>query len=100
MNLEVQGIVSSKTGEPLVQLRQNQNGRPPVEFQVSPGDARQIAQQLQEAATNAVYDAAIWLWAKETWPNDPEMGGRMLQLIREHRADAWGLPDTPEDWRP
>jgi hypothetical protein len=28
------------------------------------------------------------------------MGARMLKLIRDFRADAWGLPDQPDDWRP
>jgi hypothetical protein len=98
--LEVQGIVSAATGEPLVQFRQlNGDGEVEAEWRASPGEAREMAQQVQEAATNAVYDAAIILWAKETWPDDPAMGARMLTLIRDHRADAWGLPDQPEDWR-
>jgi hypothetical protein len=98
--LEVQGIVSSRTGEPLVQFRQVEDGREPIEFQVPPADAREMAQQIVEAAMNAVYDAAIWAWAKEQWPDDPSMGAGLIDIIRRHRADAWGLPDQPEDWRP
>lgn len=67
-------------------------------WQASPAQAREMAQQVQEAATNAVYDAAIALWARETWPNDPMVGANMLRIIREHRADSWGLPDQPDDW--
>lgn len=98
--LEVQGIVSAQTGLPLVQFRQlGDDGKLEAGWQATPAEAREMAQQVQEAATNAVYDAALILWAKETWPDDPAMGARMLQLIRDHRADAWGLPDQPEDWR-
>jgi hypothetical protein len=97
--LEVQGIVSASTGEPLVQFRQVVDGKSVAEWQAPPADAREMAQQVIEAAMNAVYDAAIIAWAKETWPDDPLMGSRMLQLIRDYRADTWGLPDQPEDWR-
>jgi hypothetical protein len=97
--LEVQGIVSSKTDEPLVQFRQlDDDGKLVVGWQTSVGEAREMAQQVVEAAMNATYDAAIVAWAKETWPDDPNMGGRMLMLIRDYRADAWGLPDQPDDW--
>ena len=97
--LEVQGIVSAKTGEPLVQFRQvEDDGRVSAEWQSVPADAREMAQQVVEAAMNAVYDAAIIAWAKETWPDDEMMGARMLMLIRDYRADSWGLPDQPKDW--
>jgi hypothetical protein len=98
--LEVQGIVSAKTGEPLVQFRQlDDDGTVRAEWQAIPVEAREMAQQVVEATMNAVYDAAIMSWAKEAWPDDPMMGARMLALIRDYRADAWGLPDQPEDWR-
>jgi len=98
--LEVQGIVSASTGLPFVQFRQVEDGQAVAQWQASPAEAREMAQQVVEAAMNAVYDAAIVAWAKETWPEDGEaMAGRMLMLIRDHRADAWGLPDQPEDWR-
>jgi hypothetical protein len=98
--LEVQGIVSAKTGEPLVQFRQlDDDGKVEAEWQTLPVEAREMAQQVVEAAMNAVYDAALVAWAKETWPDDPVMGPRMLALIREYRADTWGLPDQPDDWR-
>ena len=98
--LEVQGIVSAKTGEPLVQFRQlDDDGQLQAGWQVPPADAREMAQQVVEAAMNAVYDAALIAWAKEAWPDDEEMGARIVDLIRRYRADAWGLPDQPEDWR-
>jgi hypothetical protein len=96
--LEVQGIVSIKTGEPLVQLRQlDENDVEESGFQVSPAEAREIAQNIQEAATNAVYDAALIAWAKES--DNKDMGIMLVDLIRRFRADKWGLPDRPEDWR-
>lgn len=99
-HLEVQGIVSAQTGEPLVQFRQlDDDGELQAGWQAVPVDAREMAQQIVEAAMNAVYDAALWTWAKEIWPDDPEMGWRMLDLIRRYRADIWGLPDQPKDWR-
>jgi hypothetical protein len=98
--LEVQGIVSVKTGEPLVQFRQlDDDGNETAMWQAPPADAREMAQQVIEAAMNAVYDAALIAWANEAWPNEPLMGARMVQIIREYRADTWGLPDQPDDWR-
>ena len=98
--LEVQGIVSVRTGEPIVQFRElGEDGETIAEWQTGVIEAREMAQQVVEAATNAVYDAAIIAWAKETWPDDDMMGARMLTLIRRFRADAWGLPDQPDDWR-
>ncbi len=98
--LEVQGIVSVATGEPLVQFRQiGADGEIIAEWQAGVLEAREMAQQVVEAAMNAVYDGALLAWAKETWPDDPSMGARLLSLVRDYRADAWGLPDNPDDWR-
>lgn len=99
--LEVQGIVSAETGEPLVQFRQlDDDGTDVVGWQVSPAEAREMAQMVVEAAANAVYDAALAAWAKEAWPDDEQAGWRLIDMIRRFRADTWGLPDRPEDWRP
>jgi hypothetical protein len=96
---EVQGIISSKTGEPLVQLRQvNDDDIVEAGFQVSPSEAREISQNILEAATNAVYDAALIAWAKETFSDD-QAGPFIVDTIRQFRADKWGLPDRPEDWK-
>lgn len=99
---EVQGVVSAETGMPLVQLRQlDDNDEEVIGFQVEPADAREIAQNIQEAATNAIYEAAILSWAKERDPENGEvMGVMIIDAVRRHRADKWGLPDRPEDWRP
>jgi hypothetical protein len=99
--LEVQGIVSSKTGEPLVQFRQlDEDGTLIVGWQSGVLEAREMAQQVVEAASNAVYDAALIAWSKEMWPGEwEEMVAKLLPIIRTYRADAWGLPDQPEDWR-
>lgn len=96
---EVQGIVSVKTGEPLVQFRQLDDEDNEVHgFQVGPSKAQELAHNILEAATNAVYDAALIAWAKEAFPNDEMMGPGMVDLIRRYRSDRWGLPDQPEDW--
>ena len=99
--LEVQGIVSAQTGEPLVQFRQVENGTVTAEWQAGVSNAREMAQQVVEAAMNATYDAALVAWAKETWPGpDAErMAAGLLLAIRRFRADTWGLPDQPDDWR-
>jgi hypothetical protein len=99
--LEVQGIVSTQTGEPLVQFRQlDDKGALEVGWQTGVVEAREMAQQVVEAAMNATYDAAFVSWAKEAFPDEwEEVVGKMLTIIRKHRADTWGLPDLPEDWR-
>jgi len=99
--LEVQGIVSVKTSEPLVQFRQlEDDGKLVVGWQTGVLEAREMAQQVVEAASNAVYDAAIVAWAKENWPDEwQDISAKMLTMMRRYRADAWGLPDQPEDWR-
>jgi len=96
---EVQGIVSAQTGEPLVQLRQlDDNDVLEAGFQCSPAEARELAQNIQEAAANAVYDAALISWTKDL-PDGENMGPVLVDIIRRHRADRWGLPDQPDDWR-
>ena len=99
--LEVQGIVSAKTGEPFVQFRQlDDDDKLEAQWQASPAEAREMAQQVVEAASNAVYDAALIAWAKDNDPDDGErLGAQLVDTIRRFRADAWGLPDRPEDWR-
>ena len=95
---EVQGIVSVQTGEPLVQFRQlDDDDNLEFGFQLSPMEARETAQMIQEAAANAVYDAALISWAKER--KNEEMGVMLVDIVRRFRADHWGLPDRPEDWR-
>ncbi len=98
---EVQGIVSAINGEPLVQFRQlDAEGKQESKIQVSIMDAREIAQNINEAATNAIYEAAIFSWAKEQDPvNGEEIGIVMIDAIRKYRADKWGFPSNPEDWR-
>ena len=98
---EVQGIVSAADDIPRVQFRQiDDDGEVVAKWQSELIEAREMAQQIIEAAMNAVYDAAIIAWAKETFPHDERMGPELLVMIRKYRADHWGLPDQPEDWRP
>jgi hypothetical protein len=99
--LEVQGIVAKADNLPYVQFRQlDDDGSFMVGWQSTPAEAREMAQQMIEASMNAVYDAALIAWAKEMWPEDELMGAKLVTLVRDYRADAWGLPDQPEDWRP
>lgn len=99
---EVQGIVSAETGLPFVQCRQlDDNDVEEFLVQLEPADARDVAHNILEAAANAIYEAALFSWAKERDPENGETIGIMLvDGIRQHRADKWGLPDRPEDWRP
>lgn len=90
--IEIQGIVSARTGEPLVQMRGA------ADAQLGVMEAREIAQNLVEAAQNAVSDAALITWAREAGIED-EQAFVMVDAVRRHRADRWGLPDRPEDWR-
>lgn len=97
--LEVQGIVSNKTGEPLIQVRQlDDDGNLQYGFEVGPMEAREMAQNFIEAAANAVYDAALIAWAKAATSEGEALGAYMVSLIRDFRADKWGLPDQPKDW--
>lgn len=96
---EVQGIVSAKDGLPFVQCQQlDDEGNLESKLQVTPAEAREIAQKLVEASMNAVYDAALIAWAKTMGEEGEEMGVKMVSMIRRYRADIWGLPDQPKDW--
>lgn len=98
--LEVQGIVAHPSSEPVVQFRQVVDGKVTAEWQAGVGDAREMAQQILEAAMNATYDAALVSFCKEFWPDEAErMMAILLTAVRRHRADSWGLPDQPKDWR-
>jgi hypothetical protein len=98
-SFEVQGIVSAAAGEPLVQMRQlNDNGEVESSFSMPPMEAREVAQNIVEAAANAVCEAAIIAWAKEE--DNENMGIMSIDVIRRYRSDKWGLPGNPEDWRP
>jgi hypothetical protein len=98
---EVQGIVSAASGMPLVQFRQlDDEDEIVVGFQLEILEARDLAQNIQEAATNAIYEAALFNWAKERDPvNGEEMAAMMVDAVRRYRTDKWGLPSRPEDWR-
>lgn len=99
--IEVQGIVSSVDNMPWVQFRQlDEDGDLEARFQITPEEARELAINIIGASMNAIYDAAIVSWAKEMDAgNYREISSKMLIVIRQHRADMWGLPDQPEDWR-
>jgi hypothetical protein len=97
---EVQGIVAFESGMPMVQFRQlDEEGELALGFQIPPLEARELAQNINEAATNAIYEAALLSWAKERDPASGEaMAAMMIGAVRQHRMDKWGLPSKPEDW--
>jgi hypothetical protein len=98
--LETQGIVAVADGLPYVQFRQlDDEDNIVAQWQMTPAEAREHAEKTVESSMNAVYDAALIAWAKEFAPDQPDMGPRMVMIIRQYRADIWGLPDQPEDWR-
>lgn len=97
---EVQGIVALKDGLPYVQFFVSGDEEDTkVMFQVSPQDARDMANNIHEAATNAIYEAALLGWAMDKDPeNGQAMAVHLISGVRQFRADKWGLPSSPEDW--
>jgi hypothetical protein len=98
--IEVQGIVSVLTGEPLVQFRLIESDVCNAQWQATVVDTRELGQKCVEAAMNAVYDAALVSFCREHFPGDDQVIAALLTAIRRHRADTYGLPDQPDDWRP
>lgn len=97
-SVEIQGVVSAETTEPLVQFRfLDDEGEVVYGMQIPPMEARDLAGKMFEAASNAVYDAALITFAKGR--GNIGMGIFLVDMVRKHRADHWGLPSTPEDWR-
>jgi hypothetical protein len=86
--LEVLGIVSTTSGLPVVQLNWGENAG-----QIDVEAARAHAMLILEAAQNAVNDAAILDWAKADMGLETEVAVRMIDALRQHRADRWGQPD-------
>lgn len=98
--LEVQGIVSASDKMPRVQFRQiDDNGEIEAEWQAEIIEAREMAQHILEATFNAIYDAALYAFTEEHFPEDSNIGAHLVGGIRRFRADHWGLPDQPKDWR-
>lgn len=99
---EVQGIVSYQDGIPRVQIRHlDDNDKVEHQLQLEITDARELAQTINEATFNAVYEASLVAMIKERDPKDwEEIAGGMLTMIRRYRMDHWGIPNMPEDWRP
>lgn len=100
-SIEVQGIIGGNPvePEPLVQIRFVREGETVAMGQFSPDDARQHAQLVAEAATNAVYEAGMYQWLVEDLGIDHARAGQAIGAMRVWRADKWGQPAIPEDWR-
>jgi len=97
--MEVQGIVAAATGDPFVQLRlTDEEGGVLGQTQWTPDEARQFAQLVLEAATNATYEAALIEFLKSELKLSQDKCNEVLVAMRIWRADKWGQPQ-PEDWR-
>lgn len=90
----VQGIVSATSGLAIVQFQQvDDNDVVVYGFQNTPEEARELAQNIIEASFNAMYDAALWAWATEAYPDTPELGAHLIDAVRRFRTDKWGSPN-------
>jgi hypothetical protein len=98
----VQGIIGGNPAEPkpVVQIRFMRGDETVAMGQFDPDEARQHAQLVAEASTNAVYEAALLQWLVEELGIDFEAAGTAIGAMRIWRADKWGQPTIPEDWRP
>lgn len=80
--LTVQGIVSSTTGQPVVQFR---NGE--VAWQQDPATARAHALQTLDAAVEAERDAATIAFLTQSSDLDDRDASAFLHGMRQHRTD-------------
>lgn len=100
-SIEVQGIIGGNPVEPkpLVQIRFVRNDETIAQGQFDPDEARQHAQLVAEAATNAVYEAGMYQWLTDEMGVSVEQAGQAIAAMRDWRADKWGQSTIPEDWR-
>ena len=86
--LMVVGGISHRTGEPFVRIEWGeQRGQSDVDT------ARGFAQNLLEACTNAVADAALLAWGRDELDLDLDKAAHLIDALRRYRADRWGQPD-------
>lgn len=96
--VEIVGIVSRETGEPYVMFDVlNATGESVTKFKLHPDEARELAQNILEAATNAVYESTIILWSQSVNNENPDIGIHLVSMIREYRQDRWGRSAQVED---
>jgi hypothetical protein len=86
--LMVSAGVSALSRKPYVQLAWGEN-----RGQVDVDTARAFAQNVLEACTNAVADAAIMGWAIDELDVGLERSAHLIDALRRYRADRWGQPD-------
>jgi hypothetical protein len=100
-SIEVQGIIGGNPVEPtpLVQIRFVRDDETIAMGQFSPDEARGHAQLVAEAATNAVYEAGMFQWLVEEMKVPHVQAASAIDAMRIWRADKWGQPTLPEDWR-
>jgi hypothetical protein len=100
-SIEVQGIIGGNPVEPeaLVQIRFMRDGETIAMGQFSPDEARTHAQLVVEAASNATYEAAMFQWLVEEMGIPHARAAQAIEAMRIWRADKWGQPTIPEDWR-
>ena len=83
----VETLVSHRTGEPVVQISWYDHIG-----QFSPADARQLAQQLNEAAAIAENDAFLCAFLRDKIGLEPEAYGQILVEFRKYR-ELWETRD-------
>jgi hypothetical protein len=101
-SIEVQGIIGGGVDEepkPIIQVRFVRDGETVAMGQWDPDDAYEWGKLLQGAIANAVYETALFRWFTEEMEIEPEKVAGAIEGVRLYRADLWGQPTIPEDWR-
>lgn len=80
--------VSHRTGKPFVQIEWGEQ-----RGQVDVDEARGFAQNVLEACSNGVTEAALLEWARVELKLDLDGSARMIDALRQYRHDRWGQPD-------
>jgi len=89
--LEVQALVGGERGEPMVELRWDDQI-----LQWSPEDAVQHGVQVIEAAEAACHDAWFMAFMRERLDATPAQAGQMLLEMRAWRQRRAELPEEPD----
>ena len=84
----VSGFVSAHSGRPLVYVAIDGQ-----EFQTEVDEARGLARDLIEAASQAVSEASLLAYLVEELELHPERAATALGQMRTWRADRWGQPE-------
>lgn len=82
----VESLVSSRTHEPVVQIRVLfDNGKGQTTVQMSPEEARGIAQHIMEAAESATVDAFLNNWCRTVLQASESQAAGIMKDFRDFR---------------